>query len=372
VHAAIAGTLAPRIPAIKANLELGDGALGAALTGFAAGLFAGTRVAAWLVDRFGSRRIVQVGLPLFALCLAGPGLAGGLASLTIALVPLGIASGLVDVAMNEQAVQVERAAGRPIMSSFHGFWSVGILASSGLASGLSAAGVGVRTNLVVAACVLAVVSLVVPLGLLQGARRAPARGARSGPLAPTVIALGVIGFCSFLGEGAAADWSGVYLLEDAGSSPGLAAFAFTAFAVGMVLSRFCGDRLSARFGPVAVVRGGGLVAGLGLLVGLAIVEAPAVLVAFALLGLGLAPIVPVVFSAAGNVGSGPRALGWVVTMSYVGAVLGPAAIGAVAHGVGLRWGLVIPAALALLAAVLAGSARTAAGPEPGAPQPPIA
>ena len=262
--------------------------------------------------------------------------------------------------MNEQAVQVERAARRPIMSSLHGFWSVGILASSGLASGLAAAGVGVRTNLVVAACVLAVASLVAPLGLLHGVRTGPAREARRGRLAWTVVALGVIGFCSFLGEGAAADWSGVYLQEDAGSSAGLAAFAFTAFAAGMVLSRFCGDRLSARFGPVAVVRAGGLVAGLGLVVGLAIVEAPAVLIAFALLGLGLAPIVPVVFSAAGNVGRGAQALGWVVTMSYVGAVLGPAAIGGVAHGAGLRWALVIPAALALLAAALAGFA----GPRP--------
>ena len=371
VHAAIAGVLAPRIPAIKANLELGDGALGAALTGFAAGLFVGTRIAAWLVDRFGSRLIVQIGLPLFAVCLAGPGLAGGLATLTIALVPLGIASGLVDVAMNEQAVQVERAAARPIMSSFHGFWSAGVLATSGIGSGLAAAGVSVRTNLVVAATVLTVLSLVVPLGLLRGVRAAPARAATRGPLALTVLALGVIGFCTFLGEGAAADWSGVFLHEDAGSSAGLAAFAFTAFAVGMVASRFCADRLSGRFGPVAVVRAGGFVAAFSLALGLAVVEVPAVLVAFTLLGVGFAPIVPIVFSAAGNVGSGAHALGWVVTMSYVGVVLGPAAIGAVAHGTGLRWGLVIPAVLALVASALAGFCRTAAGPERATPEPPI-
>jgi len=363
--------LAPRIPAIKANLELGDGALGAALTGFAAGLFAGTRVAALLVDRFGSKRSVQVGLPLFAICLAGPGLADDLATLTIALVPLGIASGLVDVAMNGQAVEVERALGRPVMSSFHGFWSAGILASSGVASGLAAAGVSVWANLVAAAGILTVLSLFAPLGLLPGTtgtRRAEKRRRR---LALTVLALGVIGFCSFLGEGAAADWSGVYAHEDAGASAGLAAFAFTAFAVGMVLARFCADRLSARFGPVAIVRAGGLLAGVGLTLGLAIVEVPAVLVAFALLGLGLAPIVPIVFSAAGNLGGGAQALGWVVTMSYVGVVLGPAVIGAVAHGVGLRLGLVIPAVLSLVAAAMAGFTRTAAGAEPAAPQPPI-
>jgi MFS family permease len=370
-HACISGTLAPRIPAIKADLGLGDGALGAALTGFAAALFVGTRVAAWLVDRFGSRRVVQVGLPLFAVSLAGPGLAGDLATLTIALVPLGISAGLVDVAMNAQAVEVERRAGRPIMSALHGFWSLGLLAASGVSAGVAAAGVGVRANLLVAAGVFLVLSLFAPLGLLLGGPTVRTHARQRGPVALTVIALGVVGFCSFLGEGAAADWSGVYAHEDAGSSAGLAAFAFTAFAIGMVLSRFCTDRLSARFGPVAVVRVGGIVAGLGLAVGLAIVEVPAVLVAFMLLGLGLAPIVPTVFSAAGNVGSGARALGWVVTMSYVGSVLGPAAIGAVAHGVSLRWGLAIPAALALVAAALAGFTRTAAGPEPAAPEPPI-
>ena len=372
VHAAIAGTLAPRIPAIKADLGLGNGGLGAALTGFAAGLFAGTRMAAWLVDRFGSRRVVQVGLPLFAVCLVGPGLAGDLVTLTLALVPLGITAGLVDVAMNAQAVEVERGFGRPIMSGLHGFWSVGVLISSAASSGIAAAGIGVRANFIGAAVLLVALAVVAPLGLLPGTRTAsvPARGSRR-PIALTVIALGVIGFCSFLGEGAAADWSGVFLHEDAGSSAGLAAFAFTAFAIGMVLSRFSADRLSARFGPVAIVRAGGLLAGFGLILGLAIVEVPVVLIAFVLLGLGLAPIVPTVFSAGGNLGTGARALGWVVTMSYVGSVLGPAAVGAVAHGVGLRWGLVIPAVLALVAAALAGFTRTAAGPEPATPKPPI-
>ena len=139
----------------------------------------------------------------------------------------------------------------------------------------------------------------------------------------------------------------------------------------MVASRFCADRLSERAGPVWVVRAGGLAAGVGLAIGLIVVATPAALAAFVLLGLGLAPIVPIAFSAAGNVGSGPRALGWVVTMSYVGSVAGPAAIGLVAHTIGLRTGLVIPAALAIVAAALAPYARTAAGPEPAAPEPPL-
>jgi MFS family permease len=372
VHAAISGTLAPRIPAIKANLGLGNGELGAALTAFAVALFAGTRVAARLVDRFGSRRVIRVGLPLFAFSLLGPGLAGDLATLAGALVPLGIAAGLLDVTMNAQAVEVERGYGRPIMSGLHGFWSVGILAASGVASGVAAAGIGVDVHLSAAGGLLAVLALLAPLGLLPGRATAPpaARSLRV-PTAVAVLALGAVAFCSFLGEGAAADWSGVYVREDVGSGQGLAAFAFTAFAIGMVLARFLADRLSARVGPVAVVRAGGLLAGLGLTLGLAIAEVPAALVAFALLGLGLAPVVPTAFSAAGNLGSGTRALGWVVTMGYVGSVLGPAAIGLVAHGAGLRIGLAIPAALALVAALLAPFARSAAGAEPPVPEPPL-
>jgi MFS family permease len=119
---------------------------------------------------------------------------------------------------------------------------------------------------------------------------------------------------------------------------------------------------------VLVMRVGGLLAGLGLAIGLGAPNTAVALAAFVLLGLGLAPIVPIAFSAAGSFG--PRALGWVVTMSYVGSVLGPAAIGLIAHTVGLRAGLAIPAALAVAAAALAPFARTAAGAVAG-PEPPL-
>jgi MFS family permease len=279
VHAAVAGSLAPRIPAIKADLDLSDGALGAALTGFAGGLFAGTRIAAWLIERFGSRRVIRAGLPVLAASLVGPGLTSDLAGLTASLVVLGLALGLLDVAMNAQAVAVERGYGRPIMSGLHGMWSVGVLVASAVASAVAAAGVGVRPHLAVAAGVLVAVSAVAPLGLLQSEPAQQPRGSagerRRATLPLAVVALGAIGFCAFLGEGAAADWSGVYLQQDAGAGPGLAAFAFTAFAIGMVASRFSADRLSARAGPVMVVRVGGLVAGLGLAGGRARLVTPA-------------------------------------------------------------------------------------------------
>jgi MFS family permease len=368
VHSAVSGTLAPRIPAIKSHLDLDDGRLGVALTGFAVGLFVGTRVAAWLIDRFGSGRLIRAGLPVMAAVLVAPALAGGLAALTISLLLLGTIAGLLDVTMNAQAVAVERAYMRPIMSAFHGIWSVGLLASAALASGAAAAGVGVRVHFGVAAGLLATAAAFVPRGLLAPDEEHPSiheadpRRPFGRALSAGVLALGLIGFSSFFGEGAAADWSAVYLRDDIGTSGGVAGLAFTAFGLGMVVARFTADRLNARFGPVALVRAGGTVAALGLALALLIPHHATALAGFLVFGLGLAPIVPLVFSAAGNVG-GPSAaaLGWVVTASYVGSVLGPAAIGYVANAVGLRVGLVLPAVLGVLIAALAPFARSAAG-----------
>lgn len=331
-------------------------------------MFGGTRAAAWLIARFSSRRVIRFGLPVLAAVLVAPALAGNLVELTAALALLGAVSGLLDVTMNAQAVAVERAYGRPIMSAFHGMWSVGLLGSAALASGAAAVGLGVRAHFGIAAALLAAAAVLVPRGLLAPAAEHPPahatypRRSFRRALSAGVPALGLIGFSSFVGEGAAADWSAVYLRDNVGASGGVAGLAFAAFALGMVTARFTVDRLNATFGPVVLVRAGGAIGALGLALALVFPHRAIVLVGFLVLGLGLAPIVPLVFSAAGNLGGrSASALGWVVTISYVGSVLGPAAIGFVANAVGLRAGLVLPAILCVAIAALARFARTAAG-----------
>jgi fucose permease len=376
IHAAISGSLGPRLPAIKARTDVSDAGLGTALVGFAIGLFAGTRLASWPVRRFGSRATLRVGMPLFAASLIGPALADDLASLTLSLVVMGIASGLLDVAMNANAVVVERAVGRPIMSGIHGVWSAGLLASSVVAAGAAALGTSPLRQFVLVAAVLAPVSVPLLAGLDAGREErtdtpAPQRE-RAFPWAE-VVPLGAIGFCSFLGEGAMHDWSAVYLREPLGTSQAVAALGFTGFALGMTVSRFLADGLSIRFGPVALVRSGGLVAAAGLALGLLVAEPAAAILGFTVLGAALAPIVPTVFSAAGNLGtgSGAAALGWVVTISYLGGTLGPGLIGFASRATGLRTALLVPVALALVIAALAGRVRTAQrGPSVQASVPP--
>jgi MFS family permease len=367
------GSWPPRIPAVKQDLGLGDGELGLALTGMAAGLLLGTRLAGWPVDRFGSRPTMRVGVAVLCVTLVAPALAWSLPSLAAALFLLGLAGGFVDVAMNAQAVAVERAYRRPILSGLHGLWSAGLFVGA-VAAGLAAAvGASPTKHFAVVALVLLAGSAIALRGLLaREAEVVPREGAGGGLWSSVVLVLGIIGFSSFLGEGAAADWSAVYLRQDLDASAAAATAGFAAFALAMASCRFVADRLVERFGPVAVVRTGALVAACGLGLGLAVNEPVAVILGWALLGAGLGPVVPVVFSAAGNTGLGATGavLGRVVTISYLGSIVGPAVIGAAAEAVGLRAALTLPVVLTLLIVGLAGRVEAAAGGRVGTPTQP--
>ncbi|HLM33224.1 MAG TPA: MFS transporter, partial [Gaiellaceae bacterium] len=254
--------------------------------------------------------------------------------------------------------------GRSIMSSIHGTWSAGMLVASGGAAAAAALDVSLRLHFGLAALSIALVSAPALRHLAAAdfpRKRVP--GARAHVPGTAVLLLGIIGFCSFLGEGAAIDWSAVYVDESLDASRGAAALAFVGFSVGITGSRFLVDRIAARVGPVAVVRWGATLAATGLVLGLAVPATASAIVGFALLGAGLAPVVPTVFSAAGNMRarSGRSALAAVVTVSYLGSILGPALIGLVTSLVGLRAALGIPALLALVAAALAGQAASAPG-----------
>jgi MFS family permease len=364
IHSAVSGTWAPRLPAIKDSLGLSDGELGTALVGLAIGLVVGTRVAGVPIDRFGSRPMMRAGFPLLAATLLLPGLANSGPTLFASLLVLGIASGALDVAMNAQGIEVERALSKPILSGLHGLWSVGLGLGAAAAALAAAADLDPLPHFAIVAAVLAVASLVFMRGLLR--ESAQVRAELSGderrlpvPWTLALVLLGVIAFCSFVGEGSASDWSAVYMTQELGTSQALGALAFTAFAVTMATARFAADSLRIRLGNIALVRGGSLIAAGGLGLGLLIHEPAAAIAGFALLGLGLAAVVPITFSAAGELD--PRAtgrlVGRVATLGYVGSVAGPIAIGWLAEATSLRAALGLVVLLAVVIAVLAGNCR---------------
>jgi MFS family permease len=364
IHSTVSGTWAPRLPAIKESLELSDGELGTALVGLAIGLLVGTRLVGAPVDRFGSRPVMRAGFPLLACSLALPGLADSLVTLFLALFVLGLASGALDVAMNAQGIEVERYLRRPILSGLHGLWSVGLGIGAGLAALAAAVDADPLEHFAVVAAVLAVTSLVCLPGLLAAHRAAsgePEQEHVTVSWTPALVLLGVIAFCSFVGEGSASDWSAVYMTQELSASPVLGAVAFGAFAVTMATARFVADPLRGRLGNVALVRGGSLIAAAGLGLGLLVHEPAAAIAGFALLGLGLAAVVPIAFSAAGDLD--PRAtgrhVGRVATLGYVGSVAGPIMIGWLAEATSLRTalGLVVVLSLAIAACARVAAVR---------------
>jgi len=369
IHAAAFGTWGTRIPAIKHHVGIGNGQLGIAFSGLAIGLVVGTRVAGGVVDRFGSRPAIRVAIVVLCAVLIGPALADTLAALTAALFVLGAIGGFLDVAMNAHTVVVERGYGRPIMSSVHALWSVGLLIGALTGAGAAALGLDPRLHFGIVAAALLLPSLLALGGLLAAGADLVSEEAKLAPafakpplLLPAVLLLGLVAFSSFVGEGAAGEWSAVYLHDSLHTSAGVAATAFAAFSSTMAACRFASDRLQARFGPVALVRAGSLIAAFGLGFALMIHAPAAAIIGFALLGVGFAPVVPITFSAAGNTGLGPTGviLGRVVTMGYVGSIVGPIMIGAIAHATGLRAALFLLVLLAFVIAVVAGSVSTAA------------
>jgi MFS family permease len=364
IHSTVSGTWAPRLPAIKESLGLSDGELGTALVGLAIGLVVGTRVAGAPIDRWGSRPFMRVGFPLLAATLLLPGLARSGLTLFAALLILGIASGSLDVAMNAQGIEVERTLGKPILSGLHGLWSVGL--GVGAAGSALAAAVGLEPlpQFAIVAAVLVLASLVFLRSLLPAehhVREEHEREALATVMWTLPLALlGVIAFCSFVGEGSASDWSAVYMTQELGTSQALGAIAFAAFAVTMATTRFMVDSLRTRFSNATLVRTGSLVAAGGLGAGLLIHEPAAAIAGFALLGLGLASVVPIAFAAAGEID--PRAtgrlVGRVATVGYVGSVAGPIAIGWLAEATSLRTSLGLVVLLALTIAAVSGPALT--------------
>jgi MFS family permease len=361
-HAVISGSWASRVPAIKHGLGLSDTQLGLALFGMALGTLIGGRLGGVVASSVGARRVVRLGLPLFGGVLFLTALAPDLGVLAVVLIAFGIVAAVVDVAMNSEAVVVERQHGFPLMSGFHGLWSVGLLV--GALSGAAAAGVGIRPSVqfVLVAIVVAALSGPLLAGLPRKSAATPQGTVGSDGWSVMVVLFGLIAFCSFFAEGAAADWSAVFLHDQTAASAAIAAVGFAGFSLGMAASRLMGNKLTTTFGPVSLVFGCTLIAAAGLTLALLIPVPVTGVVGFTMLGAGLGPVVPTVVSAAAgaDLGSLENVVSMVFTIGYFGGVSGPAVIGFAAGQIGLRAALVIPLGLVVYIATASRRLSTAA------------
>lgn len=374
------GSWGARIPDVRDELGLSEGALGSALLGLSIGAVAGSWLGGLAVRHLGSRRVILAGWIAIGVTVTLPGQVGSWGALAVALLVTGLAVGVVDVSINGAGVQLEVEARRPLLSGLHAGWSGGVLI--GAATGSLAVHLGVSPG----AHLAAVGAVIVVSGLVLGPGSPDTRGstlvdlgevgaARSTSEASTsgrrLAALAAIGGCVFLAEGAILDWSGVLVREDLDGGALLGSLAVTGVAAGGLLGRLVGDDLSARWGGPFLIRAG---------VGMAVAAFAAVLVTpwaasvpllLVVVGAGLAPSVPLAFAAAGR-SFGESGIATVTTAGYGAYLAGPALIGWLAEATALRAALVVPLVLMASVATLAWSTASPAGTpvtEPPHPEP---
>jgi MFS family permease len=364
----ILGTWTARIPAVKQGLGLSDGQLSLGLLGFAAGAITGMQLTGRLVDRYGAGRIVVAVLVVDAGLFVTPSLAPNLVALVAALFVFGVAHGTLNIAMNASAVQIERAWQSPIMSSFHAVYSIGGFLGAAIGGLAAYLGLSARVTFVAVALLLAVVAVSASSWVYKGQSAEPSDAVEPAPARGLtgVYFLGLLAFCCLVGEGAAADWSTVYVRDTLGSSAVFAAAAYAAFSIMMMAGRLAGDALAGRFGPVLLVRGCGVLAATGLGVALLVNRPVAGVVGFGLFGAGLSCIAPMVFSAAGrrNPNRAGQAIARVASLGWIGFLVGPVAIGGLAELIGLAGALAVPVVLAAFVAVNSTALRPRPEPRP--------
>ncbi len=361
----VMGAWAPQIPLLLPRHGISNTALGLLILALGLGAVGAMLFAGRLIQSHGSRRVARAfGLamvPALPLVVLAP----NLWLLAPAMALMGALIGCMDVAMNANAVEVERRLGRAIMSSSHGFWSLG-----GFVGGLGGSYIialwGAEAQaLIVSAIALATVLLAGPK-LVADAPHTSAEKPAPHALFPRDVSLWILGFMALfcmVPEGAVLDWAAIYLGRELGSDLFRAGLGFAGFAGAMALMRFAGDRLRNRFGAVKTLRISGLISATGLLGGAMAPNDIVAIASFTFAGLGVANMVPILFSAAGNhpgMAAG-AAISTVTMVGYAGILVAPSSIGFLADHIGFRATYAALAVVLLVVAVLSPRVKAADG-----------
>ncbi|MDU7869714.1 MAG: MFS transporter, partial [Pantoea sp.] len=349
---------APLVPFARDRLQLNGVSLGALLLCLGIGSLAAMPITGTLVARFGCRRVMCLSTVLVLAMMPLLATADSHLVMAAALMCFGAGLGMLDVAMNYQAVQVEKAAGKPMMSGFHGFFSLGgILGAGAVSLLLSLSFTPLSAVMVIMAVMLLLLLWRLP-GLMNQRLHQPDQPWLVIPRG-WVAFLGALCFILFLAEGAVLDWGALLLLQNPAMSPTHAGLGYALFSTAMTLGRFGGDKIIHRFGRYPVMLTGALTAAAGMSLAVWLPWPEMALLAFLLVGFGLSNTVPMLFNAAGNQQDMPAnlAISAMTTLGYAGILSGPALIGFISQWISLSGAFLL---IALLLLAVAASARKVA------------
>ena len=349
VNGAVIGGFGASLPSLRDKLGLDATQIAIMLFCAGAAAIGSMQIGGRLADSIGAREVSLAALPLLIAGMITIGLAQAYPVAIVGTVLIGLGNGAMDVAMNAMGVQVEAARQRPIMSSFHAFWSIGNFIGAGavllLAMVLGLRGGEVVTPLSISIAVLTLAALVILFKITPEAAvvHHTVDGVRT-PIPAVAWVLGVMALAFGLAEGTALDWSSLHVTDVAGVDPTTGAVGLIAVSGFMVVIRLLGDRLVTRFGRRAVVRFGGLCAALGYLTVTLVSSLPLLVLGWALVGFGVGMIAPQVYALSGHIGGG-RALAMVVTFGYAAFLVGPAFVGFLVNLLGIHHAMAVPALL---------------------------
>ncbi len=353
VHA----NLAARFPRIQEIFSIDNGILGFVLLSTSVGALLAMPFTGWMIIRNGSRRITIISV--FAYCIFVPLVplmySFGVPGLVLIFFIMGVTAGMLDVSMNSQAVMVEQQHGKPIMTSFHALFSIGMVAGAGF----GALFISLQTTLFIHLLAIVILSVVGSIwARYHLIHDKPAEKAVDAPPFrlpnAAMVSIGVIAFCCMLGEGAMADWSTNYMRNIAMAEKALAPIGLAAFALSMTLGRVFGDSARAKLGDRTLMIYCGLTSAAGLTFAIIFIQPYAVILGLFVTGLGLSAIVPIAYSIAGNTKDLPPGVGlaMVTTVGYSGFLFGPPIIGLVADWYSLRIALGVVVLLFIIMTLL--------------------
>lgn len=344
-------TWAPLVPIVKQGLSVSDDIMGMLLLCIGIGSFLSMPLSGALARKYGCRKVITIASIIFIVILLAITQVNSVYQLVPLLLVFGSAMGLIDVVMNINAVFVEQASGRSIMSNFHAMWSIGCFVGAGifgiwLSLGLSP----LMATIIAVLIMLALLSLcygkLLPYGAKEDEKESTLLAIPKGIIIFFSIIIGI----SFLTEGAVMDWSGIYITEVHGMDIALAGTGYSIYSVAMFLTRITGDYAVNRFGKKIMVAGGLFLSFIGFMLLVFASWEPLIFSAFFLMGIGLANVVPVIYSLAGNQTDMPsgQALAAMGTFGYLGMLCGPAAIGYISNATSLNWAFGVLAVLIII------------------------
>ena len=322
-----------RLPEVKSHFDISNTQLGSLLFTTAVGAMIAMPFVGWLSTKVGSKRITQVAGLLYCCFVPVIVLSDQVAIASIAFFTMGFLVGALDVAMNGQAVVVERAYGKSIMSSFHAVFSIGMALGAGAGALFAKYEIVLLSHFQIVSVGGILMMLWGAMNLVKDPPKIPKENTKTSSAftlpSKGILLLGLIAFCVMTGEGAMADWSAIFMNKVVGANEFFSAFAIGAFGVAMTIGRLFGDYLTERLGKYKMLLYSSLLAIVGMLLLLSYISLGSALVGFFLIGLGLATVVPIVFSTAGNIEGIEPSVGIAMSTSigYAGFFIGPPLIG---------------------------------------------